>query len=1276
MSYNQLPIPASPEIAVVPATYADNYIPVNYKDVELLINGTDLIVQSGDKKLVLPLAAKFASLDQNIFTFKFKDGVTINSDEIISKASFINTVPKFTENNESPIDTKSELKGQDDIEVVESLANEVVEFIEIENIESKLQQQEDSTEELEKMISKKSSPSFKEIDINVSENISLVSASDTAESLPEKFIAEAPLMIENNQGHDDNIDKKPDAVEIPAIKLFQIKSVVDQTTKTWMSGTGNDEAASSDNFALQYKKVHIDLSEETEDWSIYVNNTDMIPIGKIGRIIEVDGARIVTSVTGELSNMTIITGDSVLGKQYGLKSNQFLILYPEGVNFTFNLSFSYVDNDGQNITEEANFDVSNNPSVIVDSKGHFQLASSKNHVDITAGSGDDTIFAGYQNGHYDGSEGTNTVNYSQLKESLIIDLNKGESTSKNTHHTLENIQNVVGSNNGDTLIGHLTNSNKLVGGDGNDVIISNGGNNIVDGGKGENTINYEAAASGVSVDLSKGIALNNGNGGSDSLSNVQNIIGSLFNDVLIGDDQDNKINGGKGDDILSGMGGDNILDGGEGNNTASYADAKSGINVDLRNSDKQVIENGFGGKDTLINIQNILGSSHNDIFHTGVGTTIIDGGAGDDIFHISGNDASITFLSGNSGNNIYFAGVGFNNYLGGIGNDTVNYSSAITGVILDFDQGVAFENGFYGIDILKNINKVVGSNHDDYFILGNGDHSIDGGLGNNTFIAGYGNNVINGGSNGAGFTNTVNYSNAITGLDINLLTGNVTNNGFGGKDTLTNIQKIIASDYDDVIHGGIDNVTIDGGAGDNTLSYDNLTNGVKVNIGTGEVSKNSGVDSFLNFNNFVGSSGNDTFFASTGFQKIDGGAGHDTIDYSNISGKVLASLNKKEIDYWNKDTLYQHKINNIDEVRFSNINGNVGYTKTTGVTKFVGGASNDTFYIMGGSNYIIGGGGSDLISYMESKTGQGLVISLDETGTGMATQNSYGGVDTIENINRIIGTNYDDYIKASGKIETLSGNDTIDGIGNAIVDYYHAEFVDINLTTGTAIKKGNRAKGIDTLININNVTASSNHSVIRGNANDNIITGRFGNDMFYGSEGNDKYDGSNGNDTLNYSELSNTKVEVDIQAGTVFKGNNGSNGKDTFKNIENIIGTNENDVFKISSSKDLNNYKIIDGGLGQDIVKKSGESSNFFFGSHAQTIFKNIERFEFNDSKTDNISIDLSTLFNNMDQNKVEFVLDSNDNLAVINSSSWSHTTSGSTETWTDGTNELVVNRV
>ena len=103
------------------------------------------------------------------------------------------------------------------------------------------------------------------------------------------------------------------------------------------------------------------------------------------------------------------------------------------------------------------------------------------------------------------------------------------------------------------------------------------------------------------VDLGAGAATD-GNGGHDSLIHIEGAIGSGFNDSLLG---------GAGDDSFEGGGGYDTIDGGGGTNTAAYADDPSGVSVSLQDGDSYAYD-GYGNSDQLTNIQNLIGSDHND----------------------------------------------------------------------------------------------------------------------------------------------------------------------------------------------------------------------------------------------------------------------------------------------------------------------------------------------------------------------------------------------------------------------------------------------------------------------------------------------------------------------------------------------------------------------------------------------------------------------------------------------------------------------------------------
>ncbi|MFN3348018.1 choice-of-anchor D domain-containing protein [Pseudorhodoplanes sp.] len=178
------------------------------------------------------------------------------------------------------------------------------------------------------------------------------------------------------------------------------------------------------------------------------------------------------------------------------------------------------------------------------------------------------------------------------------------------------------------------------------------------GGDGVDTVSYESSTSGVVVNLAKP-SKNAGFASGDTYDSVENLVGSDFNDTLTGDDGDNVLEGGKGADKL---------DGGKGINTASYANAETGVTADLSQSKNNT---GEAAGDTYKNIQNLLGSAFDDILVGDKKDNAIDGGDGNDVVIGNGGADRLT---------------------GGLGSDTFVFNTAKDGgktgdVITDFVSG-------------------------------------------------------------------------------------------------------------------------------------------------------------------------------------------------------------------------------------------------------------------------------------------------------------------------------------------------------------------------------------------------------------------------------------------------------------------------------------------------------------------------------------------------------------------------------------------------------------
>ncbi|MCW1381490.1 hypothetical protein OLX02_01505 [Novosphingobium sp. KCTC 2891] len=116
----------------------------------------------------------------------------------------------------------------------------------------------------------------------------------------------------------------------------------------------------------------------------------------------------------------------------------------------------------------------------------------------------------------------------------------------------------------------------IYGGDGNDRIYGGAGDDQLEGGRGDDllygnagvdTVSYQNADTGVTVDLRITIAQDTIGAGTDTLSSFDRLYGSAFDDRLTGNTGANEIIGLSGNDIILGKAGNDRLDGGSGRDT-------------------------------------------------------------------------------------------------------------------------------------------------------------------------------------------------------------------------------------------------------------------------------------------------------------------------------------------------------------------------------------------------------------------------------------------------------------------------------------------------------------------------------------------------------------------------------------------------------------------------------------------------------------------------------------------------------------------------------------
>jgi Ca2+-binding RTX toxin-like protein len=144
----------------------------------------------------------------------------------------------------------------------------------------------------------------------------------------------------------------------------------------------------------------------------------------------------------------------------------------------------------------------------------------------------------------------------------------------------------------------------LFGGAGNDLIQGGTGADTLIGGEGTDTADYSGSLAAVQRVL--GGASSGGDAAGDQLSQFENLNGSAFDDILLGDAAVNALNGGMGNDILVGGAGADVVDCGTGLDVASYSNATAGLSVHLTNT---AAKTGDARGDAFISIDQLRGSA-------------------------------------------------------------------------------------------------------------------------------------------------------------------------------------------------------------------------------------------------------------------------------------------------------------------------------------------------------------------------------------------------------------------------------------------------------------------------------------------------------------------------------------------------------------------------------------------------------------------------------------------------------------------------------------------
>ncbi|MDO9338728.1 MAG: hypothetical protein Q7T61_20240 [Caulobacter sp.] len=659
--------------------------------------------------------------------------------------------------------------------------------------------------------------------------------------------------------------------------------------------------------------------------------------------------------------------------------------------------------------------VGNNGDDILHGDADEDILRGRNDNDQLFGDGgNDMLQGGEGNDLVNGGDGFDRATFflsqgTDLQVGATVDLSV-QGVAQNTGHgmdTLVGIEHVSGTTLADTLTGN-GGDNWIWGEGGGDTLNGAGGDDLLEtGSAGDNNLNggdgVDTASFNSNQDFTSGVAISLlqqgegqavAGGGSVTLTGIENLSGSAFDDLLTGDDANNRLGGGEGDDLLTGNGGNDILDG-DGLTRAQTQMGGSGPIGHETDLGANPANLAIDGDDTL------SGGDGDDVLHGGGGDDILLGGAGSDV--IDGGDGVDTASFGDS-TQAMFADL------------QAHYAGDTDGVEIENDQLLGIENlegsnfddvlrGDAGANVISGgdgVDQILGragedtldGGDDDDFLRGDaGDDQVNGGTGNDYVHGGEGDDIIDGGDGVDRVAFSLQAGDVQTGVTVDLNVQGVAQDTGHGFDVLIGIEHASGTIYND---------TIDGGSGDNWLWGQD------------------GDDVLL------GGDGDDMLEVGTGNHTVDGGGDIDVLKF-NLMGETPTNV------------VFSLALQGEEQV----FGG--GTIIATGIEHLSGGAGDDFLTGDTGGNIIAGGAGGDTL---EGAGGDDLLLGdglYGVTGIGYSGDITYEednaateGDPALSGDDLMYGGDGNDRIVAGGGVDELhgdAGDDILEaGAGDDIID--------------------------------------------------------------------------------------------------------------------------------------------------------------------------------------------------------------------------------------------------
>jgi Ca2+-binding RTX toxin-like protein len=787
----------------------------------------------------------------------------------------------------------------------------------------------------------------------------------------------------------------------------------------------------------------------------------------------------------------------------------------DGAGFTYNLKLDNATNSTGLIVDGSALTLGNRLILNggAETSSALTALGGADNDSMLGGAGADVFTGGAGADTLSGGKGNDTASYAG-SAAVVIDLTtKGglqAGTGDENGDVLIAIENVIGSGNADKLTGDK-NANVLEGGAGADTL---------DGGAGLDVASYASSAAAVTVDLTiAGAQVGTGDENGDVLTSFEGVIGSAFDDSIVGDGSANLLSGGDGNDTIVGDCGNDTVNGGTGNDTITLdhdftaLDRIDGGSDDKgKDIDKLVLDGNYEagivfGAATLVNVEKIdvtAGHSYsftlNDANNTnallidgsklGAGDTLfvngvletkdslaMMGGAGKDTLTGGGGSDSLTgglgndILTGNAGSDDLDGGAGNDSLAGGAGGDKLT-----AGTGLDTLLGGEGADEFDLDANLTSADRIDGGTGSDNIVL-KGDYSVGLVLTSTTIMNAEQITVKDGFSYKLTLDNATNASGFL--VDASALTGTNILDLDGSRETLSPLtaiggagaDRIIAGAGADEINGGAGADTLAGGAGIDTLTYETSVAAVSVNLATNVNSGGDAAgDSLSGFENLVGSANDDTLtgdggnnllVGGLGDDALNGGLGIDTINYADSKDFVIVDLTGNIAASFNTDTGFlteSDTVTAIENVVGTSHNDSIG--GDSAANKLDGGAGRDDLFGLGGNDTLIGGTGQD---FVEGGAGaDSLDGGSDRDDVSYADSNAAVNVDLSKVAPQIGGYASGDILVSFEDVIGSQYNDTLTGtdIKNYITGGDGADIIDGGAGFDYVYYNGGSGKGV------------------------------------------------------------------------------------------------------------------------------------------------------------------------------------------------------------------------